>query len=203
MFSTLLTFTLFYGDIESILDAGVTEFMLRIMAWLCTSTPIPRNYQQMCVDTGPNIDMAIKLIRGLKNIFERKLTLIFQDKETVLFSDRSKQQAHTVSFQLTVPSLHLFSILFSLACIRKITAVNTMSKFSRTLNLVEFISVVGDLASCVHYIDNRLDNNIAYRDVFQRTYKEKRLSFGNETSSVLRQITNEIDIECILKCYNI
>jgi hypothetical protein len=171
MFSTLLTFTLFYGDIESILDAGVTEFMLRIMAWLCTSTPIPRNYQQMCIDTGPNIDMAIKLIRGLKNIFERKLALIFQDKETVLFSDRSKQQVskqqvYTVSFQLTVPS-----ILFSLACIRKITAVNTMSKFSTTLNLVEFISVVGDLASCIHYIDNRLDNNIAYRDVFQRTIK--------------------------------
>jgi hypothetical protein len=198
MFSTLLTFTLFYGDIESILDAGVIEFMLRIMAWLCTSTPIPRNYQQMCIDTGPNIDMAIKLIRGLKNIFERKLALIFQDKETILFSDRSKQQAYTVSCQLTVPS-----ILFSLACIRKITAVNTMSKFSTTLNLVEFISVVGDLASCIHYIDNRLDNNIAYRDVFQRTYKEKRLSFGNETTSVLRQITNEIDIECILKYYNI
>jgi hypothetical protein len=198
MFSTLLTFTLFYADIESILDAGVTEFMLRIMAWLCTSTPIPRNYQQMCIDTGPNIDMAIKLIRGLKNIFERKLALIFQDKETILFSDRSKQQAYTVSFQLTVPS-----ILFSLACIRKITAVNTMSKFSTTLNLVEFISVVGDLASCIHYIDNRLDNNIAYRDVFQRTYKEKGLSFGNETTSVLRQITNEIDIECILKYYNI
>jgi hypothetical protein len=166
MFSTLLTFTLFYADIESILDAGVTEFMLRIMAWLCTSTPIPRNYQQMCIDTGPNIDMAIKLIRGLKNIFERKLALIFQDKETVLFSDRSKQQVYTVSFQLTVPS-----ILFSLACIRKITAVNTMSKFSTTLNLVEFIWVVGDLASCIHYIDNRLDNNIAYRDVFQRTIK--------------------------------
>lgn len=198
MFSTLLTFTLFYADIESILDAGVTEFMLRIMAWLCTSTPIPRNYQQMCIDTGPNIDMAIKLIRGLKNIFERKLALIFQDKETVLFSDRSKQQVYTVSFQLTVPS-----ILFSLACIRKITAVNTMSKFSTTLNLVEFISVVGDLASCIHYIDNRLDNNIAYRDVFQRTYKETGLSFGNETTSVLRQITNEIDIECILKYYNI
>jgi hypothetical protein len=198
MFSTLLTFTLFYADIESILDAGVTEFMLRIMAWLCTSTPIPRNYQQMCIDTGPNIDMAIKLIRGLKNIFERKLALIFQDKETVLFSDRSKQQAYTVSFQLTVPS-----ILFSLACIRKITAVNTMSKFSTTLNLVEFISVVGDLASCIHYIDNRLDNNIAYKDVFQRTYKEKGLSCGNETTSVLRQITNEIDIECILKYYNI
>ena len=38
----------------------------------------------MCIVTGPNIDMTIKLIRGLKNIFERKLGLYFQNKETVL-----------------------------------------------------------------------------------------------------------------------
>jgi hypothetical protein len=34
--------------------------------------------------TGPNIEMAIKLIRRLKNIFDRKLGLDFQNKETVL-----------------------------------------------------------------------------------------------------------------------
>ena len=38
----------------------------------------------MCIVTGPNIDIATKLIRRLKNMFERKLGLIFQDKETVL-----------------------------------------------------------------------------------------------------------------------
>jgi late competence protein required for DNA uptake (superfamily II DNA/RNA helicase) len=66
---------------------GVTEFMLRFMAWLCTSHNQPnasKNSQQMCIVTGPNIDIAIKLIRRLKNIFERKLGLIFQNKETVL-----------------------------------------------------------------------------------------------------------------------
>ena len=62
---------------------GVTEFMLRLMAWLCTSENHFRNCQ-MCIVTGPNIDMAMKLIRRLKNIFERKLGLLFQDKETVL-----------------------------------------------------------------------------------------------------------------------
>jgi hypothetical protein len=60
--------------------------MLRMMAWLCT---YPRSMDaidnsQMCIVTGPNIDMAIKLIRRLKNIFERKLGLTFQNKETVL-----------------------------------------------------------------------------------------------------------------------
>jgi hypothetical protein len=66
---------------------AVTEFMLRLMAWLCTSNNEQdyRNIQtQMCIVTGPNIDMAIKLIRRLKNIFERKLGLTFSDKETVL-----------------------------------------------------------------------------------------------------------------------
>ena len=64
---------------------GVTEFMLRMMAWLCTRNhDATRNDQQMCIVTGPNIEMAIKLIRRLKNIFERKLGLYFQNKETVL-----------------------------------------------------------------------------------------------------------------------
>ena len=64
---------------------GVTEFMLRMMAWLCTRNhDATRNNQQMCLVTGPNIEMAIKLIRRLKNIFERKLGLYFQNKETVL-----------------------------------------------------------------------------------------------------------------------
>ena len=62
---------------------GVTEFMLRLMAWLCTSGEIPGS-SQMCIVTGPNIDIAIKLIRRLKNIFELKLGLIFDNKETVL-----------------------------------------------------------------------------------------------------------------------
>ena len=64
---------------------GATEFFLRIMAWLCTcNNQTNGSSQQMCIVTGPNIDMAIKLIRRLKNIFERKLGLLFQDKETVL-----------------------------------------------------------------------------------------------------------------------
>lgn len=59
--------------------------MLRIMAWLCTRQDSGSNGAcQMCIVTGPNIDIATKLIRRLKNIFERKLGLTFTDKETVL-----------------------------------------------------------------------------------------------------------------------
>lgn len=65
---------------------GITEFMLRLMAWLCTvsETQVARRNCQMCIVTGPNIDIAIKLITRLKNMFERKLGLIFQNKKTVL-----------------------------------------------------------------------------------------------------------------------
>ena len=64
---------------------GITEFMLRMMAWLCTSTEDRRfRNSQMCIITGPNIEMAIKLIKRLKQIFEPKLGLYFSNKETVL-----------------------------------------------------------------------------------------------------------------------
>ena len=62
---------------------GVTEFMLRMIAWLCTNNHDFVN-SQICIVTGPNIDIAIKLIKRLKGIFEPKLGITFNDKETVL-----------------------------------------------------------------------------------------------------------------------
>jgi hypothetical protein len=64
---------------------GVTEFMLRIMAWLCTAKSNSGiGKSQMCIVTGPNIDIATKLIKRLKGIFDTKLGLTFDNKETVL-----------------------------------------------------------------------------------------------------------------------
>ena len=53
------------------------------MAWLCTSTDDYKN-TQMCIVTGPNIDLATKLIKRLKAIFSNKLGIYFTNKETVL-----------------------------------------------------------------------------------------------------------------------
>ena len=39
---------------------------------------------QMCIVTGANIDIAIKLIKRMKGLFEPKLGLTFSSKETVL-----------------------------------------------------------------------------------------------------------------------
>jgi hypothetical protein len=62
---------------------GVTEFMLRMIAWLCTKDGHFAN-AQICIVTGPNQDIAIKLIKRLKGIFEPKLGIRFTNKETVL-----------------------------------------------------------------------------------------------------------------------
>ena len=61
---------------------GVSELMLRIMGWLCTSTELYKNQDsQMVIVTGPNQNLAIKLIKRLKAIFERKLGLTFKIKK--------------------------------------------------------------------------------------------------------------------------
>src|SRR3954453_16887811 len=53
------------------------------MAWLCLRNNDYRN-SQMCIVTGPNIDIAIKLIKRMKGLFERRLGLTFANKEIVL-----------------------------------------------------------------------------------------------------------------------
>jgi hypothetical protein len=62
---------------------GVTEFFLRLMTWLCLRNDDYKN-SQMCVVTGPNIDIAITLIKRMKALFEPRLHVIFDSKETVL-----------------------------------------------------------------------------------------------------------------------
>jgi hypothetical protein len=62
---------------------GVTEFFLRFMAWLCLHNNDYR-ISQMCIVTGPNQELAIKLIKRMKALFEEKLGITFANKETVL-----------------------------------------------------------------------------------------------------------------------
>jgi hypothetical protein len=62
---------------------GVTEFMLRFMAWLCVRNDDYRS-AQMVIVTGPNQELAIKLIKRMKGLFANKLDVTFDSKETVL-----------------------------------------------------------------------------------------------------------------------
>jgi hypothetical protein len=90
---------------------GVTEFMLRFMAWLCLNNDDYRN-SQMVIVTGPNQELAIKLIKRMKALFESKLGIMFYGKETVLELNGRNIEAypsnHIDSFRsLTNPKLIL------------------------------------------------------------------------------------------------
>ena len=86
---------------------GVTEFMLRLMAWLCTRDET-FDGSQMCIVTGPNIEMAIKLIKRLKGIFEPKLSLTFSNKETVLELNGLQIEAYPTI--ISIPTEHLITL---------------------------------------------------------------------------------------------
>jgi hypothetical protein len=50
---------------------GISEFMLRFMAWLCLNDN-SLSGSQMCIVTGPRIDLAIVLIDKMKKLFAGK-----------------------------------------------------------------------------------------------------------------------------------
>jgi hypothetical protein len=65
---------------------GVSEFMLRFMAWLCLKDD-KLSGSQMCIVTGPRIELAIALIDRMKKLFaatKGKHPVTFDTKETVL-----------------------------------------------------------------------------------------------------------------------
>ena len=51
---------------------GISEFMLRFMAWLCLKDNALAG-SQMCIVTGPRIDLAIALIDRMKKLFAGKV----------------------------------------------------------------------------------------------------------------------------------
>lgn len=62
---------------------GITEFFLRIIAWLCTRDDTLKGWQVYIV-TGPRLELSITLMNRLKALFYSKLGIIFSNKETVL-----------------------------------------------------------------------------------------------------------------------
>jgi len=65
---------------------GITEFVLRWIAWMCVKDDNLKG-QRVCIVTGPNIALAITLIKRLKELFmnpESEHQLLFDTKETML-----------------------------------------------------------------------------------------------------------------------
>src|SRR5215210_4641366 len=68
-----------YIWIKKATGLGITEFMLRYIAWLCLrDDKLQGSY--VCIVTGPRIELAITLINRLKSLFS---DVKFEDKETV------------------------------------------------------------------------------------------------------------------------
>ena len=73
---------------------GVSEFMLRFMAWLSLKDNALAG-SQMCIVTGPRIDLAIALINRMKKLFasSKGITAAFDTKETVIELNNVKIEA--------------------------------------------------------------------------------------------------------------
>jgi hypothetical protein len=69
-----------YVWIKKATGLGITELMLRYMTWLCLQGDDKLKGSQMCIVTGPRIELAITLINRLKGLFP---DVKFEDKETV------------------------------------------------------------------------------------------------------------------------
>jgi hypothetical protein len=89
---------------------GITEFFLRLMAWLClkdnrlSGSPI-------VIVTGPNIDTSIKLIRRLKALFS-PLNIYFADKETVLELNGVRIEEYPSHYIYSTRALENVSFIF-------------------------------------------------------------------------------------------
>jgi hypothetical protein len=62
---------------------GISEFMLRFVAWLSVKDNTLSG-SQMCIVTGPRIDLAIALIDRMKRLFSGKGLVSFDTKETMI-----------------------------------------------------------------------------------------------------------------------
>lgn len=80
---------------------GISELMLRYIAWLCLKdNQMPDS--QVCIVTGPRIELAITLIERMKRLFEPKAGIYFDTKETVIELNGVRIEAY--------PSHHLDSM---------------------------------------------------------------------------------------------
>jgi hypothetical protein len=87
---------------------GVSEFMLRFMAWLCLKDN-SLSGSQMCIVTGPRIELAIALIDRMKRLFAGLVT--FDTKDTVIELNGVKIEAFPSHHLDAMRGLHNVSFI--------------------------------------------------------------------------------------------
>ena len=81
------------------------------MAWLALRNDDYRN-SQMVIVTGPNLDLAMKLVRRMKAIFEPKLGITFDSKETVFNLNGCEISAYPANHVSSFRSLENPKVIF-------------------------------------------------------------------------------------------
>ena len=87
-----------YLWIKKATGLGITEFMLRWIAWRCFNDPIMKSIDvSVVIITGPRLELAVQLIERLKGLFDKS----FDEKNTVCILNGCRIEAF--------PSHHLAS----------------------------------------------------------------------------------------------
>jgi hypothetical protein len=90
---------------------GITEFFLRYIGWICTKDDNLKG-SQICLVTGPRLDLATTLISRLKDLFYENLKILFQNKETVLELNGVRIEAFPSHHLSTMRGLPNVSFIF-------------------------------------------------------------------------------------------
>lgn len=191
---------------------GVSEFSLRYMAYLACSYKEARfKDSQMCIVVGPNINLARRLIKRLKDIFLPRLNLTFDTNENQLFIngiDISAYPSHNVNAfrSLTHPSFILIDEgdFFPIGQQSEVRAAaeRYVGKSDCTIALVSTPNIPGGLMQQIEQEENslyhriRLDYKIGLGKIFSAkdierakrspTFeREYNLQYGYNTGNVL------------------
>jgi hypothetical protein len=89
---------------------GISELVLRYIAFLCVSNDKYKD-TQMIIFTGPRLELAVSLIRRLKELF-RPFNIQFDDKETVLNLNGVRIEAYPSHHSATARGLPNVSLIF-------------------------------------------------------------------------------------------
>jgi terminase large subunit-like protein len=144
---------------------------LRHIAWICTRNNDYQN-SQICVVVGPNQDLAIKLIRRLKALFEPKLNIVFSSKETALTLNGCAIEAYPSNHLSAMRSLTNPKLIFIDECaffhqqemneVRQV-AERYIAKSSPVIILVSTPNKPGDL---MHQIAQEDESTCIYKRLY-------------------------------------
>lgn len=201
---------------------GVSEFTLRYMAYLaCSYKEIRFKDSQMCIVVGPNKNLAVRLIKRLKDIFYHRLNILFDTNENQVFVngiDISAYPSHNVNAfrSLTNPSFILIDEgdFFPVGQQQEVrhAAERYVGKSDATIALVSTPNIPGGLMQQIEqeelslYYRVRLDYKIGLTKIFshediERAKKspsferEYNLQYGYDVGNVLDHSAVQLAID--------